>query len=215
MEFYAALLEGTPSLQQGDLLVGVPFAIFSAASARVGLNGGGTDERDLTQNPTSVTFVAAAVEFGWGLVLTQTCDLQPAPDTGAARKPILIARVRPIKTLLPKFKDDTLKSAVGEVKKLATAGSAPSLFYLPEHRGIALVFEKSGADLLDLQRFDRTDLAALSRLLRLRLAAPALQALQERCAYCFGRFAAPDDLYYSADEFLELQRQEEARHQSL
>jgi hypothetical protein len=67
--------------------------------------------------------------------------------------------------------------------------------------------------LLDVQRFEPKDLPALTRLLKLRLSDTALQALQERCAYCLGRFGAPDDLFFSPDEWAEVQRQEQARQQ--
>ena len=237
MEFYAVPPDGMQYLQQGDLLQGVPFTYFFAANARVGLEEGGVSQRDLTQNRDGVEFIATKAAFSWGLVLTQTCDLQPGPNTGHSRKPILIARVRPIKELVRNFKDDAPKSALNEVKKLATAGNAPTLFYLPEYESDARTFEKAGADLLDLQRFDPSDLTVLAALLRLRLSVPALQALQERCSYCFphatyvklintilqalqercsycfGRFATPDALYFSEEEWAESQRQEQARRQ--
>jgi len=51
---------------------------------------------------------------------------------------------------------------------------------------------------------------ALTHLWKLRLSDAVLQALQERCAYCFGRFAAPDDLFYSSEEWEGIERKRQA-----
>ena len=212
MNFYSAARSGN-GLQQGDLLVNVPFTYFSASDAQVFLADGQGASRDLTQNNADVVGVAAKVEFAWGLALSQTCDLQADSLTGAARKPILVARVLPVKELIPSFKEDTVKNAVSAVRTLATAGNAPTTFYLPAFSGEEVSLPRCAANLLDVQRFPAYDLPALTRLFRLRLESPALQSLQERCAYCFGRFAAPDDLFYSAEEQAEIVRQTEARQQ--
>lgn len=214
MNFYVPLPDGTPTLQQGDLLANVPFTYFSITDVEVTLLDGQSERRDLSQNPSNVSFLAASVKLAWGIVLSQTCDVQPDPTTGFARKPLVVARVSPIKLLVRDFKDDTLKQAVNAVSNLATAGKAPTLFYPPAYRADDIDFPKSGVNLLDVQRFEPKDLPALTRLVKLRLGHSALQALQERCAYCFGRFAVPDDLFFSAEEWGEMQRQQQARLQS-
>ena len=214
MNFYAPLPSEGSTLQQGDLLAGVPFTFFSVNNAAVTLTSGEIELRNLAQNTADVKFIAVSVEFGWGIVLSQTCDLQPDPVTGFARKPIVIARVRPISKLFENFKDGTAKDAVGSIKNLATPGKSPTVLYLPAYEARDLIFPKSGANLLDVQRILAQDLPDITPLLRLRLQDAALQALQERCAYCFGRFGAPDDLYYSDGEWAEIQRSEEERRKS-
>lgn len=220
MAFYASLLDDAPlTLQQGDLLARVPFTYFNLANTLVTTASGVTDYRDLTEEAktTDVAGVFSKVEFVWGLLLSQTCDLQPQEPqepSSRSRKPILVARVSPIKSIVPSFKDANVSQVVDSVRKLATAGSAPNLLYLPAYVGEGFELPRSGADLLDVQRFPRDDLPALKRLARLRLGDEALRALQERCAYCFGRFAAPDDLYYSSDEVAEIERKEREHRRS-
>lgn len=214
MEFYAPLPDEITTLQQGDLLSGVPFTYFALTSAKVRLsNSSRSVMRDLTRNPEAVEFVATAVEFSWGIVLNQTCDLQPDRRTGRFVKPVTLARVKPIKMLVPDFRDDSLKNAVTAIGQLATEGKAPALFYLPAYRDAQIDFPKSGVDLLDLQRFVASDIPALKLLARLRLHPAAQQAFQARCAYCYGRYAAPEGLYLSPEEQEEKQRLEEAKRQ--
>ncbi|MGO8674118.1 MAG: hypothetical protein ACLQVD_22495 [Capsulimonadaceae bacterium] len=205
MNFYATLPADARTLQQGDLLADVPFAYFSLSKAKVHLTSSESDTRDLSRDRAGVEFLVAKVIFSWGLVLSQTCDLQPTPEAGHSRKPVVVARVRALSELI-KPSGSNLKAAVNDVKRAASPGATPTVFPLPMHTSASLELPKSGADLLDLQRFDRADLPTLMTLARLRLSPPALQALQERCAYCFGRFAAPDNLYYSEDEWAEVQR---------
>lgn len=213
MSFYASQPYDT-ELQQGDLLSGVPFTYFPVAEAVVTLSSNETQTRNLALNSKDVIFIAAKVEFGWGMVLSQTCDVQPDAATGHARKPILMARVRPIKELIKNFKDGTLKETVGNIKNLATAGKSPTVLYLPAHDKGTLSLPRSGVDMLDVQRFSPQDLPHLRKLRQIRLQNAALQALQERCAYCFGRFGAPDNLYYSEAEWAEVQRTEDERRKS-
>jgi hypothetical protein len=214
MNFYVPLPDGGSTLQQGDLLEGVPFCYFSLSQARAVLSDGGLETRDLSTSRAGIVGLLAKVEFGWGMLISQTCDVQPDPETGYARKPVLLARVRPIREIVSSFRDATPSQAVDALAGLVTAARSPTVLYLPAHELSGGSFPRSGANLLDVQRFQPLDLPALSRLLRLRLSDPALQALQERCAYCFGRYGAPDDLYYSAEEWAERQRKEEARRQS-
>jgi hypothetical protein len=75
------------------------------------------------------------------------------------------------------------------------------LFYLPEYENADLRLTRSVADLLEVTHLPPSDLGPLSRLVRLRLSPAALQALQERLAYCFGRYGAPDHLYFSREEW--------------
>jgi len=200
MSFYTALPEPVTEMQQGDLLTDLPFGHFPLTGVKVQLSSGEITTCDLISNRQTIEFITAKVEFGWGMVLSQTCDIQLDSKTGFARRPILVARVRPIKALVAAFNDNSSKSARDSVDKLATAGKSPTLLYLPAHQNENVDFPRSGAYLLDVQRFYGDELFPLLKQVRLRISDAALQALQERCAYCFGRFAAPDGLYYSEEE---------------
>jgi hypothetical protein len=180
------------------LLERVPFTFFSLKGAKA-FRGDGTRPsiRNLTHRPQDVTSLVAKVEFHWGVVLTQTCDVQADEQTGAARKPILLARVRAIEQVVRDFRHPPHKEYIRKVEALANPGRQPAVFYFPSCSTADL--PRSGALLLDVQRFMPEDLPALIPLVRLRLSAEALRAFQERCAYCFHRFAAPDGLYLETE----------------
>jgi len=202
MTFYQPL-EGEPDqLQQGDLLEGVPFLYTPPLeNAQLVASDGKGRRGDLLRPPPETTGVVARLIAGWGMLLSQTCDLQVDAESGRARKPILVARVQPIRELVRDFQDETVKKAVKSVRNLSNPGKAPTLFYLPACVQGGTRLPRSGANLLDVQRFAPSDAPFLKALFRLRLTSTALQALQERCAYCFGRFAAPERLYFSDDEW--------------
>lgn len=197
MSFYAPILDEERTLQQGDILRGIPFARFSLSQARVRRSEGGWITRNLTEIDEPLVAVQADIKIGYGLVLSQTCDLQ-ADQRGAARKAILIARIAPLDELVaPSGTSD--KARKNDWKRLINPGTAPVLFpLLPEP---TTQFARSAASLMEVQTVPPSDLSVLNSLLHLRLSTEALQALQERCAYCFGRFAAPDDLYYTPEEW--------------
>lgn len=198
MRFYEPCSIPPASLQQGDLLERVPFTYFSLTEAKAFRRmGTRSSVRNLAEHPLDVEGLVAKVEYSWGVVLTQTCDVQAHPETGAARKLIVVARVSPIDSLVLDFKHPPHKSYPKFVDALANPGRHPVFFYFPSNPEAD--FPRAGAYLLDVQRFMPNDLAALTRLMRLRLSEPALQAFQERCAYCFHRFAAPDGLYLEAE----------------
>jgi hypothetical protein len=97
--------------------------------------------------------------------------------------------------------ESTLKQRVGAIKELANPGRQPSIFYLPEYEGANFDMPKCVVDLLEVASFPPSQLDALSSLIQLRLSRDALQSLQERIAYCFGRFGAPDHLYFNEEEW--------------
>lgn len=133
-----------------------------------------------------------------GIVLNQSCDLSNRPRHG---RPILIARVLPPGERNIKISPDrSVKNNVDAIKDVANPGKRPSKFYLPEHESADFNMPRSIADLLEVTSFPPSNFSALSTLIRLRLSHVALQALQERLAYCFGRFGAPDHLYYNEKE---------------
>lgn len=198
MSFYEACSLPPPSLRQGDLLEGVPFTYLGLTGAKVfRRDGTRSSTRDFVQRPQDVTGVVAKVEFSWGVVLTQTCDVQAVEGAGAARKPVVVARVRPIEQIVRNFRHPPHREYPSKVEVLANPGKTPTVFYFPSCAGAD--FPRSGAFLLDVQRFMPDDLPVLVPLVRLRLGVAALQAFQERCAYCFHRFAAPDGLYLETE----------------
>lgn len=209
MDFYAAPPELSSPLQQGDLLQGVPFSHFGLTNARVALEDGHIETQDLTQVGHNSTFVVTRIEFNWGIVLNQTCDLQPNFKTGAYENSVTVASVRPIQDLFPNTDFSTLPKAIKTVRTFDTEAKAPTVFYLPAAEGVPTTFPRSGADLLNVQRFTAEDTPVLQRLRRLRLTPDALHAFQSRCSYCFGRYAVPEGFYLSAEERAEKQRQED------
>ena len=206
MNFYVPLPRGGENtLQQGDLLEAVPFIFVPSQGAKVTLRNNETATRDLLDGQ-DVEFVAARVLYNWAMVLTQTCNLQPAPDTGHSRYPIVVARVQPVEEVFSKSRFDTPKNVEISLKEFANESKVPHSLYLPSthfanSEGVEQAFGRSVANLLSLQTFVPADLSALIGQARLRLSDPALQAVQARCAYCFGRLASPDDLFYSAEEW--------------
>ncbi len=210
MNFYeTSTLEEEWSLQQGDVLHPVPFATFSLTEVEV--LGPSADELrmvDLTQETDleAGTRLLASVGMSFGIVLNQSCDLGPRRG-----KPILIARVVSAAERIGMLKPDhSVSRRVKDIDELANPGRRPSLFYLPEHGGVEPKMGKCVADLLEITSFPPTNLAALSNLIKLRLSSPALQALQERLSYCFGRFGAPDHLYMNEEEWA--QKEQRARN---
>lgn len=202
MNFYETLLEESEGrLQQGDILHPVPFVGFSLKEAVIlAPDKDQPSIIDLTQNTDlqDGAQLLAGISTSVGVVLNQSCDLSDHPGRG---KPILVARVLPseqrVKNLKP---DNTVKKNVSAIKALANPGKSPSIFYLPEYKGDDFQIPKCVVDLLEATSFPPSDLTSLSSLVRLRLSQVALQAFQERLAYCFGRFGAPDHLYMNQEE---------------
>ena len=217
MSFYRVpSAEDEPGLRQGDILSPVPFVGFSLTDAHVvRAEGGAYGTQDLSQGgqlPAGTRLLVSA-ESCTGMVLNQSCDLSTEPGR---RKPVLVARVVPCAERIAGFPQDDqggvpLKKMVGMIRALANPGRTPSLFYLPAYAAAGFELQRSVVDLLEVACFPPGGLVALAGLRRLRLVPAALQALQERVAYCFGRFGAPDDLYYSQEEWAFVQEQGPAR----
>ena len=215
MDFYALPPDEADPLQQGDLLAHIPFSYFSLTNARARAAASGpTRTRDLTKGAADPIAVMTRVEFYWGIVLNQSCDLQPNPKTGNFENPVTIARVLPIRELHPKADFSTPAKALKTVRTFDTEAKAPTTFYLPAAEGTGVEFPRSGADLLDVQRFAPEDTVAMRGLVRLRFTPDALHAFQARCSYCFGRYAVPDGFYLSAEERAEKQRQDDEARRS-
>lgn len=209
--FYLTPSLSFADLEQGDLLENVPFSYFELAQATVIGPNGQPSVRDLSRPAPDTAFVIASLQVSWGIVLTQTCDLQANPKTGQYEGPVLIARVRPVAEVVTGWDASTPKKALASINALSTEAKAPNVFYLPPFSHEALILPRMGADLLDVQRFGSSNMVALRSMARLRLSTLAQQAFQSRVSYCFGRFAAPDNFFLSPDDLTEKGRQEQER----
>ncbi len=211
MNFYeTSALEEESGLQQGDILHPVPFTTFSVTDAEVLFpDANELSIVDLTQNTDlkPETRLLTSVGMSFGIVLNQACDLGPGRG-----KPILIARVVSAAERIGKLKPDhSVSRRVKDIDELANPGKRPSLFYLPEHEDIEPKMGRCVADLLEVTSFPPTNFVALSSLIKLRLSPTALQALQERLSYCFGRFGTPDHLYMDEEEWEHREQQASKR----
>lgn len=210
MGFYEPVPEGDIDLQQGDVLYDVPFGYFDIFAASIKKRRGTVD---LVARRYDGEDVTARLSYSWGIVMSQTCDVQAinSDASAASRKPIIIARARPIQKVISNYRED---KSVSFVRELSNPGKNPALFYLPPADLNGASIERLVVDLSDIQRFGPDNLASVKKLVKLRLSPPALQAFQERCSYFFGRFAAPDNLYYSDAEIAEIQRREDEKHRN-
>jgi hypothetical protein len=197
MKFYVQPDPSDCLIRQGDIIWPVCFVDFSIKKATVIFKGEEEGhEVDLTTIDDPKEFrVLTSGQSCIGLILSQCCDLR-----GWKERPIVVARVRPCKDMKA-FKADNINNVTEAIKNLANPGKSPQLFYLPENDDNGLEMQRSFACLLELQYFPPADLGALASLVKLRLSDSARQALQERVAYCFGRFGAPDDLFFSEKEW--------------
>ena len=214
MDFYEVPgkpVEGAAQLKQGDILSPVPFLAFSATQASVLLPGAKELEtKDLTsvEDVGPDTKTLANIESSTGIVLSQSCDL--TGERGRER-PFLVARVAPWERMIKNFHLESLQKVVTHINRLRNPGRTPTLFYLPAYEGAGFSMPRSVAHLLEVECFPSMDLEPLAkRCLRLRLSEEALRAFQERLAYCFGRFGAPDHLYFNEEEW-QYVRTEQAR----
>jgi len=227
MDFYAGIKGDKPDtefLMQGDILYPLPFLQFSATSAstRDLITNKDEAKRDLTKlSGNERVKVAADVDIKWGLVISQTCDL------ARRNRPILIARISAIKSKLPDFVASTPQEAATSIQLagIENPGKQPTLFYLKAFETGPQKMDRSVADLLEIQCFHPRDYQGLLANLHQRLGPEARQALQERLAYCFGRYALPDHFYCEPAErdfltspdaqealFKAMERQIEGRH---
>jgi hypothetical protein len=179
-------------LQQGDILCRIPFVGLVATRAEILLpDSRATIIKDLTSTPApeSGTSVCCNFQLSNAIVLTQTCDLNQTKANW-----ILVAAVKPWETILKAAEDP--KKWPGMIKVLANPGKTPAWFYLPEHKSQDFHLPRSLAVFYQIQCLNRDDMESIGKeCFCLRLSSVALQALQERLSYFFGRFGAPDDLY--------------------
>ncbi len=205
MDFYSSPSKGTedsPCLKQGDILWPIAFFRSSISESQILIEGAlSPQKKDITtiRSISSQAKILANLEMSIGIVLNQSCDLTGKPGR---EKPILIARVLPCNERIRNFRTDSIERRVQSIKALINPGRCPSLFYLPKYTNNEFSMVESVVDLLEVQCFPSMDLHTLTAsCLRVRLSDEALRAFQERLAYCFGRFGAPDHLYYTEEEW--------------
>lgn len=207
MKFYEDLggVKNRVVLRQGDILSPVPFVSFLVESSNIlGSSDVWMSGLDLTtSDPVPAgTRVLANLDSSIGLVMTQCCDLEPRDGTGFS-KPLLVARVYSCRDKIAKFKDSTPMERVKSFRQsgLENSGKRPSLFYLPPSPDPLYAMPASVTDLLEVQAFPPNSIRSFAEhCLKLRLSHDARQALQERLAYCFGRFGSPSDLYFTDED---------------
>ena len=195
------VLSPATELLQGDIVFPIPFVGVSIGSAYL-LTAADKAPRlvDLSALAPPLpegSSLVGSVEFGPGIILSQSCDLAERP---AADKPILIARIRHAETIKGIKDSDVVKQRISKIDDLKNPGKSPTLFYLPRIQNTDFTLERSIATLLEVQALPYDDRSILMKIVKLRLTETARNALQERCSYCFGRFGAPDDLYYDEEE---------------
>lgn len=181
-------------LQQGDILFPVPFLGFSFALDNV-VDGDGF--RPLKADVAESGESRIMFDSTWGMVVTQSCDLA---THAKARDLITLARIYPVSERMPDENLCVPKKLDAFISRLKNAGKTPQYFYLPPLEESS--FPASVTYLLELQAFARSDYQSLRQRVLFRLSSGALAAFQERLAYCFGRYAAEDDMYYTPSELL-------------
>jgi hypothetical protein len=196
MDFYSVRPEAgfEPKLQQGDILLGIPFHALVAAEARlVPPDGSDVLSSDLT-DPTSPTTGDVVVKYRKrpGVVMSQSCDLERGD------RPIILAPIYSYIEMNPlaTIGSEAFKRKWGEA---ANPGRQPVIFPLPPFQDESFPIPYSYILLLEMQSFVSTNRASFEDLVRLRLVPDALGKLQERLAFLFGRFAAPDGLFLAEE----------------
>jgi len=195
MDFYKPEDAQYP-LSQGDLLYPIPFAAFRISGVDIRYEQS-TRYVDLTTDEHKQGDLVASFETSWGLVINQSCDLEPQKD-----EPLIVAQVVARQKLYPKYKDENPKDIEEFIKnRFNNAGQAPARFYLPAFAKDDFIFPRSIALLCRVQNFAPVDRDTLLGLRKFSLSGDALDSLQEKLAYTFGRFASPSHLFYSQEEW--------------
>jgi hypothetical protein len=198
LDFYAAVPESENELLQGDVLFPIPFTRFDLTDCEVlAPDESGWIIKNLGTSTVPNGSLVARFEIGFGLVLNQTCDL--AKHSSAD---LLIARVFPRDDLYTDYATKPVHEFL--TKKFTNAGQMPQYFYLPAFDD-PIDMPNSLAYLLSLQSFPRGSRDALLHLRQKSLSRGGLNSLQEKIAYCFGRFGADESLFYSPEEWNEEQ----------
>jgi hypothetical protein len=185
-------------LKQGDVLDGIIFCYLAGEPVGIADMQTGRIVKEVTfdELPTAIdpkdpnTAVIAKPLVGWGMVISQTCDIQ------RDNHHICVARVRSIDSTLQGF---SAKSRVNQIKDILSIVNNKQFgfFYLKESEENAL--PKSVANLTEIHAFHPGVKDWLVRRRKLRLGAEALKALQFQLGHFFGRLAI-NERYALSDE---------------
>lgn len=184
--YYIGVTSGP--LQQGDLFSALPFPVirldeFSYLDGEV-VKLGNLQRRKIPPQGDCVL----GYEASWGIIVSQTCDLQPRPNKEAL--PISFARVSLFSQLkiLTDKKPSNRNSLIVEMAN--ERGRHPGLFPLAAYNSKALSFEGGVATLHTIMSVPYAK--GLARRRRLRLSQLSLQSFQERLGGNYLRTALPD-----------------------
>jgi hypothetical protein len=199
MYFYADYPESgvfEPRLQQGDILYPLPFTAFRISEAvklvEEADDLASFDVIDLTSQNEQTGKILVAYGLQVGIVVSQSCDIE------RGNRPILVAPVRPFGSVFP----DTQIGSKGfkeKIQTLSNPGKNPTSFPLPRSCQNGFNFPYSLVIFFEMQSIPPDDLGCLCDLVKLRLSPLGLGKFQERLAFLFGRFAAPDDLFFAEE----------------
>ena len=199
---YAAFEQDTP-LSQGDVINNVVLTYIPDISDPSFVVGDDVVQRDLTQpfdSQEDLIVLGQAIKSPV-LILTQSCDIDN-------REYICVARIFPLNDSAYNQINSPKKKAEHIRRHYQQAGVRPTIYYLrevPEQN-----FPKSLASFLELHTVRKTEnnLSYLKQNRILRLNPEAVEDLQFRIGYFFGRFAATNDDYMLTDEERNLVRGE-------
>lgn len=192
---YSAIREGD-DLAQGDVIRRVVFAYVPNSAPQLFDATGNPTEADpkAPWNPEERLAVLGEARISPAIILSQSCDVLHRPF-------LTVARVFPLEAM-----DLAYARLQAPAKRVAhlygqyqRAGVRPGVFYLRE--APAQGFPKSLASFLEIHTL-RNDPATVDYLKAnriLRLTGEAVQDLQFRLGYFFGRFAVEDE-YMLTDE---------------
>ncbi len=208
MNFYA-MPSFQPLLRQGDVVGPIPFPMINPFAANI--IGPRTQDGSMLMDLTTVqpepgSAILLPFKSFMAIVVTQCRDLN-------GKSPFVLARVSLLQEVYKAYKVGMgAKQRVDAIKVLANAGKTPSHFYLPPSGD---EFPASAAELAVTVTLSPDAAGPRLKTLRLRLSDPARLAFQNRLCYSLGRYAAPDDLYYDAEEWQHVERGKTARQQNI
>lgn len=179
------------SLQQGDVYAGIPFPqLYLGQFVTVVPNGVGLFDF-IKSHPPEQGKCVVDYQLNWGVVVTQTCDLQPRPKK--PNNPITFARVQLV-SQFEALKSKNTKNQYGAMAgMLSDRAKNPTTYPLGRFSDGVNQFEGGVVSLTSLVTIPGSENKALQERGRLRLSPLALQALQERLGVSMLRTALPEN----------------------
>nr|USU31590.1 hypothetical protein NG677_20075 [Methylobacterium sp. OTU13CASTA1] len=186
---------GTPALQQGDVLNYVPFPLVKLDSitivkgnSSVSLNA--TNENFEYDGSHILTSFAAYP----AIIITQTCDLERGD------RPVIVCAIRSYSEIFP---DQEIGSSafINRIRDFANPGKKPNALLMPPLQNWEAMSSYSVADLGMMSTVFASSKEDLVKMRKARLSPAGLALLQERLSASFSRFAAPDGILFSDQEY--------------